>query len=240
MIMPGVFSRVDEILQPIASIRVGGPIALVITLITTFYLYGASADLHLYTQLQPFKKKPGKHIAILALLFFVAAILIAFLLGFAISSKDSLVAPEGYYNPAGSGLLIYGGAGHMLLKMAMTGFFVLLFTFLSVSAGMMAAYLYGRYVDERRPSPIFLNEELLIRVVLDAVRKQLGNGGDIRTLGMERTEKGGVSLTLLHGEKPFTEGGKVIQKEKTWLVTADCWGRVNKIEEKSTRLLQAS
>jgi hypothetical protein len=239
MIMPGVFTIVNEILQPVISIRVGGPISLLITLITTFYMFGASKDLHHYTLTRRFKKNPGRHIALWALIFFVVAILLAFLLSFVVVNKDAIVGPEGYPQMEEYGKLTHGGPWHMLLKLAMTGTFVLMFTFFALSAGMMAAYLHGRYMEDRRPDPIFLNEELLIKVVLDTVREQLGNPPDMSTLGMKRLENAGISLNLLQGEKLTTQGGKVVQKEKTWLVCADCWGRVNKIEEKSARLLQS-
>jgi hypothetical protein len=110
---------------------------------------------------------------------------------------------------------------------------------------MMAAYLYSVYMIERLPDPIFLDEQLLLRVVLNAVRDHLDTNTDspqdLRDLpisGMKRLEDGGISVTVHYVGAPISRNGAKIREDKTWYVEADCWGRLNKVEEKSLRVSQ--
>lgn len=240
MMMPIVYPVVNEVLQPVVSARVGAPIAFLVTAIVAFYMYSLRDAIHHYSLTRHFKENPGRSVSLWALIFFVSAVLLIFFLAFAVTSKDSIVAPQGYYPMEGDGLLRNGSFGHLLLKLAMTGFLIFIFVFLSLSAGMMAAYLYGHYMEERQPNPIFLNEALLIKVVLDTVREQLGPDAKVTTSGLKRLEDAGIAMTLACEESLAAQGNDTIQKAKTWLVEADCWGRVKKIEEKGQRLLKVA
>lgn len=237
-----LFNWVNRILQPIASITVAGPISLLVTAIIAFYMYSLRNSFHHYSLTRGFQKKPGKSVALWALIFFVIAMLLVFILAFAIVDKDALVAPRGYGEGQTEGLLVYGSTGHMFLKLVMTGVVLFTFIFLALAAGMMACYVYGHYIEHLLPNPIFLNEALLIKVVLNTVKLQMSGGApvNINMTGMERLEGAGISLNLDSDEKLTTQGGDVVQKSKTWLVKANCWGRVNHIEEKGLRLTKVS
>jgi hypothetical protein len=236
--MPGLYGWVNEMLQPIASARVGAPIALLNTAVIAFYIYSMRNALHHYERTRRFREKPRQSIAFWALAFFVVVILLAFILSFGLATKDALVGPAGGVAREGSGTFAYGGFGHILLKLMMTGCLILIFVFLALAAGSMAAYLYGQYIDEHRPDPIFLNERLLVKVVLPSVREQLGVETDPVVSGMHRLQNGGIGLDLHHRGELVTKGSIIVREDQTWSVEADCWGRVRKVEAKGLRLVE--
>ena len=238
MLMPGLYGWVNETLQPIASARVGAPIALLNTMVIAFYIYSLRDALHHYQRMLRFKEKPGKSIAFWALAFFVVAIFLAFILSFGLADKAGIVAPAGVSPREGVGALAYGSSGHILFKLVMTGCLIFIFVFLALAAGLMAAYLYGQYIDEHRPDPIFLNERLLVKVVLPSVREQLGVDTDPVVSGMHRRQDGGIGLDLHHRGDLITKGSILVREDQTWSVEADCWGRVRKVEAKGLRLVE--
>ena len=236
-LLPGVFSWANEILQPVVSLRVGGPISLLITLIVAFFMFSMREDLHEGALTNRFKEKPGRSLPIWALIFFLLAVALAFLLGFAITTKHLLIGAPGEWNARLQGKLVYGSTLHLLLQLAMTGCFVFLFAFFSLSAGLMAVYEYGQFVDERLPDPIYLNEQLLLEVVLKVVREELGPGVKVQVTEMSRLPDAGVSVTL-HHEGELRIGDTKLLEQKGWKVGADRWGRVSKMVETSPRSIQ--
>ena len=237
MLLPGVFSWANEILQPVVSLRVAGPIALLITLIVAFFMFSMREELHEGALTSPFKEKPGRSLPIWALTFFLLAVLLAFLLGFAITTKHLLIGAPGDWSAQLQGKLVYGGTLHLLLQLLMTGCFVLLLAFFSLSAGLMAVYEYGQFVDERLPDPIYLNEQLLLKVVLEMVRNKLGPDVEVQMTEMNRLPNAGVSMTLHHKGELNIDDTKLLE-QKSWKVEADRWGRVQKVVETSPRSIQ--
>jgi hypothetical protein len=237
MIMPGIFPLVNNALQPVASARVAGPIALLSTAIIAFYVFSLRETLYHYSNLRQFKEKPGPPLALLALQFFCLAILLAFFLAFAVTTKDSIVGPPGFDSSFQTGVIAFGSVWHLLFKLLMTGFLVFIFVFFSLSASMMAAYEYGTYLDEHRPDPIYLNEQLLLEVVLAVVYENLDSNIQLKVADMKRLEDGGISLKLHYRGEPAERGGVILVEEKTWAVEADRWGRVRKILEQSELLI---
>jgi hypothetical protein len=228
--------QMNQILQPIASLFVGGPIAFVCTFVIVFYMYSLRDEFHLYTHTRTFSDKPGRSIPVWALVFFVIAILLAFFLAFFLSSKDSIVAPAGFKL---EGMLEEGSMAHLMLKLAMTGCLVFMFVFLALSAGLMAAYEYGKSVDETAQPPIYVDTERLKDEVLEAVRTELKEG-ELEVSDIKRQERGGISLSVHHrGEKYEPKGDDVvIREDRTWEVEANSRGNLKKIEEKNLRVVQ--
>jgi hypothetical protein len=237
MLLPGVFSWMNEILQPVVSLRVAGPISLIITLIVAFFMFSMREELHESALISPFKEKPGRPLPIWALIFFLLAVALAFLLGFAITTKHLIVGAPGDWNARLQGRLVFGSTAHLLFQLMMTGCFVLLFAFFALSAGLMAVYEYGQFVDERLPDPIYLNEQLLLDVVLDVVREELGPDVKVQTTEMQRLPDAGVSLTLHHKGELRVDGTTLLE-QKGWKVEADKWGRVQKMVETSPRSIE--
>ena len=107
----------------------------------------------------------------------------------------------------------------------------------------MAVYEYGQFVDERLPDPIYLNEQLLLEVVLNVVREKLGPDVTVQITEMSRLPNAGVSVTLHHeGElraaDPKAKTKTNLLEQKGWKVEADRWGRVQKMVETSPRSIQ--
>jgi hypothetical protein len=206
-------------------------------------------DLHEKNQARTFREKKGTPLPITALIFFIVAVLLTFVLGFAVTSKELLIGNKG------------GGVGHLFLKFAMTGCLILVFAFFSLASGLMAVYEFGIYAEERTPDPIYLNEQLMLRVVLNAVKQQIGNGETgipIDDLGrpmdaqakangevelfmreMARTPEAGMTLQLYQRGKLRVVGKdkkeETLLEEKGWLVEADLWARVRKVVEHGER-----
>ena len=238
MLLPGVFSWIDKILQPIASLRVAGPIALLLCLVIAFYVFSMRDDLHTYGRTLRFKEKPGRPLTLWALTFFIVAVVLVFFLGFTITSKDLIVGPEGYGPTQVEGLLVYGSTAHITFKLLMTGCLIMVFACFALASGLMAAFEYGVYVDERCPDPIYLNEKLLFDVVLRSVHEHLGPDVRIHVTNMKRLPDAGISLSL-HHEGELTVRDKVrLLEEKGWLVEASLWGRLIKMTEQSPRSIQ--
>jgi hypothetical protein len=215
MLLPGISRWSTSLLQPIVSTLLGPLFALVVTSIISSYVFSLRDALYHHSLKRRFRTKSGRSLAFWALIFFVTAILLAFVLGFALTAKDSLIGPPGYPQALLQGMVEYGGVWHQLLKLAMTGAFVFVFVFLALSASLMAAYKYSAYVDRAHPAPIFVNEQLLVWVVLNAVEKHLEAAGPIARSteraknqepadldgglsisGMSRLESGGIALTV--------------------------------------------
>lgn len=231
LLLPGVFAWVDGILQPLVSLRVAGPIVLILTMGIAFFMFSTRDELREVALIRSFKGKLGNPLPIWALISFLFAIGLAFLLGFAITNKQMLVEAPGVPTTQLQGRLVYGGTLHFLFQMLLTGAFVLLFALFSVSAGVMAVYEYIQFVEARLPAPIFMNEQLLLYVVLKVVREELDPDVEFRMAGMKRLEDAGISLFLHHLGEPNTAG--TFLAPRGWRVEADRWGHVRKMFEQS-------
>jgi len=151
---------------------------------------------------------------------------------------DMIVGPPGYSSEQLIGLLVYGSTAHILLKLAMTGCLIFVFVFLALAAGLMAVYVYGKHLDQQIPDPIYLNEELLLSVVLKSAREQLGSDVDPNVTEMKRNEDGGVSVSLRQEGDLVAKGDVKVREDRTWKVVANRWGRVNGLEETGLRVVQ--
>ena len=259
MLLPGISRWSANLLQPIVSTLLGPLFALVVTSIISSYVFSLRDALHYHSLKRRFRAKPGRSLAFWALAFFVMAILLAFVLGFALTTKDSIIGPPGYPQVLLQGMVAYGGVWHQLIKLAMTGVFIFAFVFLALSASLMAAYKYGGHVDRVHPAPIFMNEQLLVWVVLDAVEKHLEAAGPIARgaerargqepadlegglsiSGMSRLDSGGVALTVHNIGKISARENVSVREDRTWYVEADEWGHLSKVEEKSLQVTKVA
>jgi hypothetical protein len=259
MLLPGISRWTARLLQPIVSTLLGPLFALVVTSIIAFYVFSLRDALHYHSLKRGFRAKPGRSLAFWALILFATAILLAFVLGFALTAKDSVIGPPGYPQALLKGMVAYGGIWHQLIKLAMTGVFIFVFVFFALSASLMAVYKYGGYVDKAHPAPIFVNEQLLVWVVLDAVEKHLEAAGPIARdaerargqepadlegglsiSGMARLEGGGVALTVHNIGKILARENVSVREDRTWYVEADERGHLSKVEEKSLRVTKVA
>jgi hypothetical protein len=229
-----LFPPVDARLKTISATWVSVPIALVCGFVIAFYMMTLRDDLYRYTRTRAFSEKPKPHLPVLALTFFIIAILLSFFLTFGAASADQMIAQPG---AATVGKMAYGGPAHMLLKLFMTGFQVFMFVFLSLSAGVMAVYKYGKTIDVDGPdAPIFTDENRLKDKVLSQACKELGLRESEQTVSdMKRLEGGGIELTLHHKGELIEENDQQFREDKTWIVRADHRGQLLKVEEQTVR-----
>lgn len=229
------YDLVDRFLQPIASFRVGGPISLIATAIIALLSYTLRDELHRYTHTRSFSDRPRRSLTDWALRFFVAAIALAFVLGFGIATEDLLVA-TGPFEP---GIVVYGGLGHLLLKLLMTGTLVMMFVCFSVLAGLMAAHAYGESVDRSgQDKPLYTDEARLQRKVLQAARGQLDLGA-VTVAEMSRRPDGGLSLVLQRKGELIEHEDEMYREDRTWRVDANHDGELIRVEEHEVRHTKA-
>jgi hypothetical protein len=229
------YEAVDRFLQPIASLRVGGPISLVATSLIAFLSYTLRDELHRYTHTRSFSERPRRSLTDWALRFFVAAIILSFVLGFGIATEDLLVA-RGPFEP---GVAVYGGLAHLLLKLLMTGTLIVMFVCFALLAGLMAAYAYGEAVDRSAgEKPLYTDEARLQRKVLQAARTQL-DLGPVTVAEMSRRPDGGISLVLQRRGELIEQGDEMYREDRTWRVEANHEGEVIRAEEQDVRHTKA-
>jgi hypothetical protein len=53
--------------------------------------------------------------------------------------------------------------------------------------------------------------------------------------GLKRLSNGGIEMTLAYREDLQDKEG--FEKQKLITITADCWGTINRLEEKETRII---
>jgi hypothetical protein len=102
----------------------------------------------------------------------------------------------------------------------------------------MAVYEYGVYAEERTPDPIYLDEQLMLDVVLRAVKEQIGDEDPLFLSEMRRTPGAGLTLVLHEQGSLRTDEGESLLEEKGWLVEADLWARLRKVVEQGKRTVQ--
>jgi hypothetical protein len=235
-----LFPTVNERLETISAVWVSVPISLVCAFVIAFYMFTLRDALFRYTFTLSFsedekdKKKTKRSLPVWALTCFVISILLSFFLAFGAASSRQFVAQPGQ---SAVGKLNYGGFGHMIVKLFMTGSQVFMFVFLCLSAGIMAVYEYGKSIPVSGPNaPIYTDEDRLKDKVLEQASKELGFGHNSPTItDMKRSPSGGISLTLHHKGELIEQNDTQFREDKTWLVQADHRGQLIKVEEKAVR-----
>jgi hypothetical protein len=231
LLMLLTYGAVDAVLWPIASLRVGGPIALIATLVIAFFAYTLRDDLHRYTHTCSFREHPRRSLPEWALRAFVSALVLSFLLGFGVAAEDMLVA-RGPFEP---GLVVYGSGAHLLLRLSMTAALILIFVCYALLAGLMAAYAYGKVVDRSdRDRPLYADEARLQRKVLQAARSQLDLGA-VTIAEMSRRPDGGVSLVLQRKGELIEQDDEFYREDRTWQVDANYEGELIRVDEQEVR-----
>jgi hypothetical protein len=120
------------------------------------------------------------------------------------------------------------------------------FSFFSLASGLMAVYEFRIYAESRTPDPIYLNERLMLSVVLDAVQEQIGNrtgvgipveqiyhptdGNNGSPAGTEESDK--VQLFLREMKRTANAGMTLQLYEKGEIEVVEGKGKKTLLEEK--------
>jgi hypothetical protein len=125
----------------------------------------------------------------------------------------------------------------MVLKLFMTGCLILVFVLWGASAGLMAAYEYGRMIDDGSPSaPLYTDEERLKNRVLGMACRGLGfEESEVTVSDIARRGDGGIELVLHHTGELVEEDDAQYREDKTWEVAANYTGELIRVQEKETR-----
>lgn len=230
----------NELLQPVASLRVASPIAFLCTFVIAFYLFSVRDDLFRLDATRQFREKPGRPIAIWALVAFVIAVLLAFLLIFALTTHAAFIGPQGVNQADLSGKVAWGGLWHMLIKLTFTSFLALILILLSLSAGLMGIYDYGKSLRHSDQMPQFMDTGTLKQTVLGIAREELDIGARATVTDMKRTPSGGIRLTLHDrgGISTDKESNVKYREDTTWSIVADYEGKLVEVSKDPPRMIK--
>ncbi len=230
----------NELLQPVASLRVASPIAFLCTFVIAFYLYSVRDDLCRVDATRQYREKPGKPIAIWALIAFVIAVLLAFLLIFALTTHTSFIGAKGVKQKDLSGMVARDGTWHMLIKLAFTGFLALILILMSLSAGLMGIYDYGKNLSHSDQMPKFLDTGTLKQTVLGIAREELDISAKATVTNMKRTSSGGIRLTLHDrgGISTDKQSNVKYREDTTWSIVADYEGKLIEVSKDPPRMIK--
>lgn len=207
-----------DLITPVASIRIGIPLAILLIFVNVALLYALKESLWRYDLMARVGRGFRPPLALLAVTAFVLALV--FGLAIAFMAEGRADTPEA---PPTEGLL----------RVTTTILLSMTFVNVTLSAIFMAGHDYGRWLNRKMPQPIYAQERRLLGVIEDGlqtrIRQATGKQDEaIETaiVDIERTHNGGVILMVSAEINSDKETFKQLQ---TWKVTTDRWGRVRKM-----------
>ena len=194
--------------QPVASVRIGVPLAIILCFVIFLFTYHLRFSARESELLRQVRTGQPPSLALLALLAFSSALVMALALAFTLEADEKDLPTQG------------------LIRVMMTLAFSIVFVNVTLSAMLMAIRDFARRLNELVPQPIFLQEDHLVKVVLASASKNLGKGTNLELVEMSRTERGGVKILAKDCSQPtqpsLGEANKVVDK---WEIETDHWGQ---------------
>lgn len=208
---------------PVASERIGIPLALLLIFVNVALLYALKNRLWRYEILSGVGRGFRPPLALLAVSAFVLALVFGLALAFMVEAHAA--------NPE-------AGPTEGLVRVITTILLALTFVNVTLSAMSMAGHDYSRWLNREMPQPIYAQEGRLLRVIEDSIRARIrqatGNPEkpvEITITDMERTDDGGITLMIGADVEADTQGYRQLQN---WKVTADRWGWVRKMSREGS------
>ena len=198
LLLPAVSIVLYDYIQLVASVRIGVPLAVILCFVIFLFAYALRFSAREYELLRQVRKGRQPTLALMALLAFTTALVMALAVAFVLEAH--LEFPLTYT------------AG--LTRALMTICFSLTFVNVTLSAMLMSIRSFAKRLNELAPQPIFLRDDLLVDVVLKVAQKQLGGKTNLSLVEVSRTDGGGVKALV-----------KDEVQEKQWELEADPWGR---------------
>jgi hypothetical protein len=202
---------------PVASERIGIPLALVLIFVNVALLYALRDSLWRYDVLSRVGRGFRPSLATLAVIAFVLALIFGLALAFMVQAradKPAAAPTEG------------------LLRVTTTILLALTFVDVILSALFMAGHDYAHWLNREMPQPIYAQERRLLGVIEDGLRVKLRQATGksklvhVTIVDMERTGDGGVILSV---STEADADGETFKKSETWKVTTDRWGQIRKM-----------
>jgi hypothetical protein len=217
---------------PVASERIGVPLAILLIFVNFALLYALKDSLWRYDLLARVGRGFRPPMALLGIIFFVMALIFGLVIVFMLEARAAM--PE-------------AGPTQGLVRVATT--ILLAFTFVNVtlSAMFMAAHDYSQWLNKEMPQPIYAQERRLLAVIEDGLGEQIrqavgkdratGQGKSVETtvVGIERTDDAGVILTLnAETDLQLGAGRDSLRQLQGWRIETDRWGRVIKMSQEGS------
>jgi len=203
--------------------RVVVPLAVLLCFIVFLFTHALKLSLREYEWLRRIQKGWNPPLSVISLVAFTLALILGLAVVFVLDTERT----------------------RGLVRVLLTIAFSLAFVNLTLSAMLMAIRDYARKLDELAPQPIFMHEDRLLRVIIRAAEKKLGDKTPLEVQEWKRAASGGVRALLtfnsgLERRPVKTLGGEeviTVQEEQQWEVMADAWGRLVSLQEKGSKRL---
>ena len=208
---------------PVASERVGIPLAILLIFVNFALLYALKYSLWRFDLLARVGRSYRPTMAFLGIATFVVALIFGLVIVFMLEIRNTI--PE-------------IGPTEGLTRVTTTILLAMTFVNVTLSAMFMSAHDFGHWLNREMPQPIFAQERRLLPVIEDGVREKIrhttSRKGTVETtiVEMERTGDAGVILTI-SAETEFKpeSGGETMRQAQNWRVEADKWGRIMKMSK---------
>jgi hypothetical protein len=208
LVLPAVSIVAYDYVQLVASVRIGVPLALILCFVVFLFTYALRFSAREYELLRHVRKGWQPTLALMALLAFNMAVIMALAVAFVLEAH--LDEFSSTYTTG-------------LTRALMTIFFSLTFVNVTLSAMLMSIRSFAKRLNELVPHPIFLRDDLLVDVLIQSAQKQLGGKTTLSLVEMSRTDGGGIRALV-----------KDSVQEKQWELEADQWVRRLSIKRPKT------
>jgi hypothetical protein len=211
---------------PIASKRIGIPLAILLMFVNFALLYALKDSLWQYDHLARVGRGFRPSLALLTVIAFVLALVFGLALVFMLEARKA--TPE-------------AGSTEGLVRVITTILLAMTFVNVTLSAIFMAGHDYGNWLNREMPQPIYAQERRLLRVIEDSVRAKIqqvtGKDGpvEITIADLERTADAGVILLVNTETQVKPESAQEpLRQLQNWRVEADRWGQIIKMGREGT------
>jgi hypothetical protein len=211
---------------PVASERIGIPLAILLIFVNFALLYALKDSLWQYDHLARVGRGFRPSLALLTVIAFVLALVFGLSLVFMLEARKA--TPE-------------AGSTEGLVRVITTILLAMTFVNVTLSALFMAGHDYGNWLNREMPQPIYAQERRLLRVIEDSVRAKIqqvtGNDGpvEITIADLERTADAGVILLVNTETQVKPESAQEpLRQLQNWRVEADRWGQIIKMSREGT------
>jgi hypothetical protein len=173
---------------PVASERIGIPLALVLIFVNVALLYALRDSLWRYDVLSRVGRGFRPSLAALAVTAFLLALIFGLALAFMVEAHAARLE---------------SGPTQSLLRVTITILLALTFVDVTLSAIFMAGHDYGHWLNREMPQPIYAQETRLLGVVEDGLRAKIRQATskheavDMTIVDVERTGDAGVILLII-------------------------------------------
>jgi hypothetical protein len=223
LVLPLVPALLWDTFNTVVAMRVVVPLAILLCFIVFLFTHALKFSLREYEWLRRIKRGWNPPLSVISLVAFTLALILGLAVVFVLDSERTR------------------GLERVLLTIA----FSLAFVNLTLSAMLMAIRDYALRLDELVPQPIFMHEERLLRVIVGAAEKKLGDDTSLEVQEWRRAASGGVRalLTFNSGleerQVRTLEGARtiIVEEEQQWEAVASAWGHLLSLEEKGSKRL---